>query len=138
MTLSFHCNNKPHTFLANLRSSEAPPHLADPDSRGRSGEAGLAGLELTGGAEVSLTEAVDSCHSEPVRLTRKQLAPLPALIVLRPRRPPAGRGLMGNDRRREQENEEAERRHALCSPLCCLGFCCCPSSGRSQRAERSG
>ena len=58
-------------------------HLGDFDSRGRSREAGLAGLELTDWAKVSLVEAVDACHSEPVGLTRSQLLLFPALIVQR-------------------------------------------------------
>lgn len=96
-------------FLGQLEVAEThsnAPHLADPDSRGRSGEAGLAGFELTAGAEVSLTEAVDSCHPEPVRLTGKQLPPLSALVVLRPRRPPAGKGLMG----KQKETKMSRRR----------------------------
>lgn len=58
-------------------------HLADFDTRGRSREARLAGLELADRAEVSLAKAVDACDSEPVGLTWSQVLLLPALIVLK-------------------------------------------------------
>lgn len=63
-------------------------HLGDFDSRGRSGEAGLAGFEVADGAKVSLTEAVQTRHPEPVRVTRDQILLVPALIVLRSRQLP--------------------------------------------------
>lgn len=59
-------------------------YLGDLDRRGCSGKAGLAGFELAGRAEVSLTAAVDACYSEPVGYTWTQLLLLPPLIVLRP------------------------------------------------------
>lgn len=59
-------------------------YLGDLDRRGCSGKAGLAGFELAGRAEVSLTAAVDACYSEPVGYTWTQLLLLPPLIVLGP------------------------------------------------------
>lgn len=76
-------------------------HLGDFDSRGRSGEARLAGLELADWAKVSLSKAVDASDSEPVGLTWSQLLLLSALVVLRPRKP-----LLGNSR--------AEQSHITC------------------------
>lgn len=68
-------------------------YLGDLDGSGRSGEAGLAGLELAGWAEVSLREAVDSSHPEAVHLTRGQRLFLPALVVLRAGQLPLVEGL---------------------------------------------
>lgn len=60
-------------------------HLGDSDSRGRSREAGLAGLELADWTEGPLSETVDSSDSEPVGQTWRQFLLLSALVVLRPR-----------------------------------------------------
>lgn len=73
-------------------------HLGNLDSRGRSRETRLTGLELTDWAEISLVKAVDACNSEPVCLTWSQLLLLPALVVLRPWQLPLGEGLMGKER----------------------------------------
>lgn len=67
--------------------------LGDFDSRGRSREAWLAGLELADWAEVSLAEAVEACNSESVGLTWSQLPLLSALVVLRHWQLPLGEGL---------------------------------------------
>lgn len=76
-------------------------HLGDFDSRGRSREARLAGLELADWAKVSLSKAVDASYSKPVGLTWSQLPLLSALVVLRPRKL-----LLGNSR--------AEQSHITC------------------------
>lgn len=54
------------------------------DSRGRSRETRLAGLELSDWAEVSLAKDIDACDPEPVGLTWTELLLLSALVVLRP------------------------------------------------------
>lgn len=65
-----------------------PCHLGDPDSRGRSRETGLTGLELADWAEDSKSKAVDAGDSEPVGQTRRQFPLLSALVVLGPRKLP--------------------------------------------------
>lgn len=60
-------------------------HLGDSDSRGRSGEPRLAGLELADWTEGPLSETVDSSDSEPVGQTWDQFLLLSALVVLWPR-----------------------------------------------------
>jgi len=67
-------------------------YLSDLDSRGRSGEAGQAGPELPDGAEVPRAHGVDARHPQPVAVSRGQLPPLPALVVLGPRKLPLGGG----------------------------------------------
>lgn len=57
-------------------------YLANLDSRGRSREAGLAGLVLALGTEISLAKAVDGRHPEPVGDPWFKRVFLPAIVAL--------------------------------------------------------
>ena len=81
-------------------------HLGDLDSRGRPRETRLAGLEFTGGAEVSLATAVDASHPEPVSEARSQGLGCPPLVVLGPWQLHLERGRRWRGREQVEERKQ--------------------------------